>query len=277
MSEQEKPSEEVGQFFEKEVSVVKKETTEGVAFAEQCLTSEFRERLEADMRRSFRYWRRVSGKPEEMEKEDEEDLHEAIETELKFSRAVLTAYERWRGEKDSVVLWDIDDTLGKNQFLVAIPECVSRWGFRASILLLFAFLREQAPEVKNGIVTDRLIAREQLTDPEQLGHVSSFFDSEQVYSSHGFTEDYCLEHGGDVEEVLEERFRERGLMSTRSATDKALLLERLRSDGMNVKIIDDMSVAALEEKNGVWVYHCMPDSKFIFPSALIRENKEANG
>src|SRR3989344_6047935 len=59
------------------------------------------------------YKKLLVNKPEVLEEYLEEDLPRALERENKFAQAILDAYEVWSLEENVVVLWDIDDNIGK--------------------------------------------------------------------------------------------------------------------------------------------------------------------
>ena len=181
----------------------------------------------------------------------EEDLPGAIQSEREFSRQVFEVCARWANERDSIVLWDVDETMGKYLFG---PDGKPRWGFRPVLLPLFEFLQEKFPGLRHGILSSRGDIQDQLNDPEHLQRISRFIDPEHVYSSRG---KYVP---SQVENAYHEKGQEQGIYNI--TPEKAEILRELRESGKNVKDIDDDGVAALAEKDGLCVYAVWPNEYF---------------
>ena len=179
-----------------------------------------------------------------------EDLPNCAEKEKLFCRMIIEAFARWaKEEKSPVVLWDVDETMGKYRFVKDGTE----WGFRPVIIPLFEFLKEKFPNITHGILSGRSEIQSQLDDSNRLLRISRFIDSGYIYSAEG---KYVPSR---VREEYEKNALDAGFFSVVVA--KGEILRELRESGKNVKDIDD-AVAALQGADGVCVYEMSPNDYF---------------
>ena len=181
--------------------------------------------------------------------------------EKSFVEKIVSAYAVYAQEKDPVVLWDLDDTLGS--YVVTSDRTI--WKTRPSFNELGNFLRDHFPQVKNGILSDRPLTVQKhclglpLDEIEQqndlgiyaqrageLHGIVHFFDQDSL-----FTSDQNM-----VGEQLEGLFSEvqatyKGLSS--GAYYKVTVLENLKHQGKNIKMIDDLNYIPSAFKEGVCV------------------------
>lgn len=177
-----------------------------------------------------------------MEDDLEKDLSKNIENEVEFVKEVTKSYERWSSASDSIVLWDVDDTMGKH---TNFGE--SKWIFRPSLLPLMHFLQENFPQIKNGILSNRSQMSDQL-DMEPMNQVDFFLDRERLYSSR----DVFI--SSDLHETLSnEVYSATGRYPNIDHEQKLTLIKELKSFGLNIKDIDDNRVAESLGENGLYV------------------------
>lgn len=158
-----------------------------------------------------------------------------------FRRCVLARIEAWSTEQSPIVLWDIDDTLGK----VVIGAGVAIWKTRPCVPELFQTLSERFPSIRHGILSDRLVpeitamlgGQTPLGDASLLA-VERLVDAELIFSANEalFSEDQCLK---DRFEDLKRLF-----WAKTGIYRKLAILQRLRETEMNVHLIDDLPMAA---------------------------------
>lgn len=216
---------------------------------EQSSTEAFIQSITADIKREVltRY------RPADYLADDEIkiELEEALKKEVDFCRMVLDAYNRWSQEEDPVVLWDIDDNVGKS-FATAGEspnQIVYTWRFRACLMPLIDHLQAQYPNIKNGILSDRPELEKQLNDPKLLEALSTWVDHQHLYTSRTIT----------PSDEITKFFEERDEYPDTGQLQKLTIIRDLQQRGLNIKVVDDNQVAKTMEDDGVYTHYLMPD------------------
>ncbi len=178
-----------------------------------------------------------------------EDYKKALEKEKGFCKVVVAAYEKWSVEPEPLVLWDIDDTLGKYFPVVAEDGGeVLEWKLRPSLPFLLPYLRGNFPTIRNGLLSNRIDLNTQLEMPDQLGSIADFFDTSHLYSCRGQA----------PSPVVKAHFREIGVYPDGDHERKLTIVWNLRDRGLNVKVIDDNRVAKTLGEDGVFTFYVAP-------------------
>jgi len=174
----------------------------------------------------------------------------ALEIEKTFCREVVSSYGRWALETSPLVLWDVDNTLGKHISVTAAdPSKITyAWKFRPALVPLLTYLRERFPQVRNGLISNRAQLEEQLADPKYLAPVQSFFDATHLYS--------CSEVQPSQE--VELYFKALDVLPDGDHKKKLTILRNLQAAGVNVKVIDDNQVAKTLGEDGLYTYSLVP-------------------
>ena len=96
-----------------------------------------------------------------------------------FAQRVLDAMDRWQEEDSPIVLWDIDDTLGKN----SITEGdVLEWNFRPTILPLLAYIKKVYPGITMGIMSNRIQVEASLLANGSLSPIAQYINTRSIHS-----------------------------------------------------------------------------------------------
>lgn len=200
---------------------------------------EVRKKIEEILTR--RFTDRDGSDPKYLEIVLEEDLPEVLEKEIEFARRVLDAYERWSPEEDPIVLWDIDDTMGKYTMGPA-----RKWHFRAAFGYVIEQIQERFPNVRNGIISDR----------KSLGELSlpeGFLDEGLVFLTGN--EEVPANQQPQVEEEL---FEMLDIWPDDAGVRKHLLIQKLLRQGLNVHTIDDNRTTSALGDRGLCTELLMP-------------------
>lgn len=182
----------------------------------------------------------------------EEDLSDAVNQEKKFTQEIISAFSRWSKEVSPIVLWDIDDTMGKVNLSQDNPEFMPR----PTLLPLLKFLKEKFPHIKNGVLSNRVKVLEQLQDDKQLKSVAPFIDTQYIYSCRNIE---VLPDEAEKYEAEGEKFE---LDVNPDYMSKRKIINSLLKDGLQIKCVDDNDVAIIMGQDGVCVYLMMPDGMF---------------
>lgn len=211
----------------------------------QSLADQFLDLNEVEIRSFFEKHIRdkYTESPHRVEEELTETLLENTEKEIKFVRSLIESYEKWSHEPEPIVLWDVDDTMGKYDFDLN-PR---KWIFRPSLISLMNFLNENFPNVKNGIMSNRGSIGIQL-DSEPLNKISFFFDRNHLYTSRD------VNITREAQSSLTAEIRAAGDFPNMDHLQKLKLFRELKSKDLNVKIIDDNSVAKSFGVDGLCVW-----------------------
>lgn len=181
---------------------------------------------------------------------DQEELEESVEREIKFAESVIQKYTDWSQEESPIVLWDIDDTLVRNVYSDDAPNGMYQ-AIRVTALELLSFLKEKFPNITNGILSNRDELEEQLNNPERLQVLSDFMNRDYLYTS----------RHEDVPKEVEDEFRElfkNGYYNVNGdSQQKNMVINRLKEEGLNIKVIDDNQIAELQGDDGLYVYELM--------------------
>ncbi len=186
---------------------------------------------------------------------DEDDIQESLNRELKFMGVILASYELWAQEPNNVVLWDVDDTMGKAKFLneTSTPE----WFFRPSMQLLIPYISKRYPTIKNGIISNRRVdeARYGFDKYSELFDEYPFFDPNYIFSCRDEPTDKAA-----AKAISQELFALYPGRTSRDAEKKLLILRQLAATRHDIKwrVIDDMVEASAMGESGADVYYLMP-------------------
>ncbi|HOM78220.1 MAG TPA: hypothetical protein PLT50_03400 [bacterium] len=195
---------------------------------------------------------------------EDQDISEYLEREREFMVAVLEAYGRWSLDVDNVVLWDVDETMGKVAF---VPNMEPVWHFRPAMQLLIPYLSIKYPEIKNGILTTRTVdgAMSGFEVYSDLLSRFPFFDTTHIYS----VREVAISNGvpftpseENKEDLLYEALVERTQLPLDSATMlkyKVLQVLRTHNPDKHFRVIDDNAIADIEGENGLCVYYMQPN------------------
>ncbi|MBP9759717.1 hypothetical protein KBD45_08550 [Candidatus Dojkabacteria bacterium] len=173
-----------------------------------------------------------------------DDLTEIVEREVDFVTNIINSYDRWSDEEAAIVLWDIDDTLGK----VHSTKESSVWRFRPSMVELLDFLSTEYPNVKNGIISNRADVTNIFNPDGPLNEISKYFDKQLLIS----TRELKLE--GNISAEIEQEVKAMNLPPPDTdCIAKFSILKTKRNEGLNIKIIDNNVVAKAWGVHGVYV------------------------
>lgn len=186
-----------------------------------------------------------------MEEVGEEGISKYVEREKEFMRAVLEAYANWSKEEGNIVLWDVDDTLGRAVFL---SENSYEWYFRPGMQLLMPFLKSKYPDIQNGILTsgNEGMKTYYFLKYSDLLNNTQFFNPNMFYS----TQDVEI---SNEEELLAE-LDEIDIRSNLGTAYKYVILQELKrkNPDTHYRIIDDNAISAVVKEDGLDVYELMP-------------------
>lgn len=182
----------------------------------------------------------------------EDDLPDAISREKEFAQEIIRAFSRWSKEISPIVLWDIDDTMGK----INLNQENMQFLFRPTFLPLLKFLKEKFPQIKNGVLSNRVNVLEQLQDEKQLKAIAPLIDKQYIYSCRN------IEVSPDEAEKYETEAEQSELAVNQDYLSKRKIIDNLLKDGLLIKCIDDNDVAAIIGQDGVCVYLIMPNRVF---------------
>lgn len=180
----------------------------------------------------------------------------ALRNEKLFSQKIIDSYLRWSATANPLVLWDIDDTIGQRDL-----EKKS-WHFRPIFLEVIDFLKNKFPQIQNGIMSTRLSF--DFDNPDELAPMKDYFNLDEIYSSADV--DYQDQRGKEIAKeslVWQEEGKIKRGGGSPEFIKKYRLAQDLRSQGKDIKIIDDLDVAKVFGQDGVWVGDCCPSSFFI--------------
>ncbi len=188
-----------------------------------------------------------------MEAVKEEGIEPFVERERQFMQAVLEGFERWSKVPNNVVLWDIDDTLGKVLHLGVDGQV---WYMRPAMQLLVPYLKGHYPDIKNGFITNR--GKNGIPgDFEKYADLFReypLFDFDLAYSVRDLQMPY-------TEEVaICERFLSVTSRVNSDFAHKYQILEnlKLQHPDKHFRVIDDNAIAEIAGEDGVDVYYLMP-------------------
>lgn len=183
----------------------------------------------------------------------EEGIGEYIEREKSFMVAILEGYERWSQEPNNIVLWDVDDTLGKTVF---DNKGNSEWFFRPAIQVLIPYLKNHYPDIKNGFLTTRTKDRidEDFSKYADLLKEYPFFDPNLTFCTSDIKIDY------EDEKILFNKLQKVEPRVDSGTIYKYTIWEDLKSKNPNnrYRIIDDNAIAKIVGNDGIYVEKLMP-------------------
>jgi hypothetical protein len=190
-----------------------------------------------------------------MEDVKEEGFEAFVERERQFMKAVLDGFEKWSKEANNIVLWDVDDTLGKVLYL-GNDGNERVWYLRPAMQILVPYLKEHYPNVKNGFITNRKKTGIP-GDFEKYSDLFSeypFFDFDLAYS----VRDMEMTHAQENE--ICDKFQPVTNRVNSDFAHKYQIVENLKLQNPDVhyRIIDDNAIAMIAGEDGVDVYYMMP-------------------
>lgn len=185
-------------------------------------------------------------------------IPEELEKEKKFTHDILMACARWAQEQKALVLWDLDETIGRYDTSDNL-----RWKFRVSIFELMELLKKQFPGLHHGILSDD--ARENIVDDQKgkrnLSRFLAYVDQQHVYSSR--TIEFESQEDLEEQEMFKKMAREKNCNYSPGVLKKMKKLADLKKEGFNVKIIDDNDCALLQGGDGVSTKALRPEAAFM--------------
>lgn len=197
------------------------------------------------------------------EEESITEIERVVENERKFLKQVIEKYVTWSKEKDVVVLWDIDETMGVFDIHLGVED--AHWRFRPFLIELFQFLKQHFSEISNGILSNRTATKDQLQEGKSLSPLREFLDEGEIYSSR---------HVVIVEDEDPDKPTQAVIESKKLATDlkvrctpdlmqKYTVWRELKDKGKQVKLIDDGGISRILGKDGLYVGDIMPKSDYL--------------
>ena len=196
---------------------------------------------------------------------ENQGIDEYLEREKEFMKRVLESYERWSRDDNNVVLWDVDETMGKVEF---VNGSEYTWHFRPAMQLLIPYLSIRYPSIKNGILTTRSVehAMKGFDGYSDLLESFPFFDTSYIYSAR----DVDLEVDCEIprnerekrEKVMQDQLRDRTDMDVFPAVvNKYKVMQRLDEEHPETKfrIVDDCAIADIAGESGLCVYYMQPN------------------
>lgn len=181
-----------------------------------------------------------------------ENINEFVEREVKFCKRVIRMFEQWGKEDNVLVLWDVDETIGKS-YRNQANNGHYEWHFRPAFTFLAKYLGGNYPNIKNGMLSTGSI--------EYLDKISK--DVEPFFSEDNLTslaESQIRSSERDrIEKAAQEITGENRLFLTDGEALKIGTLFELQSNGINVKNIDDGESALVMGINGLQVRDLSPE------------------
>lgn len=196
---------------------------------------------------------KYSGHPDISNRKLNEELPEFMEREVAFCKRVIRLYDQWSKEENTLVLWDIDETIGMS-YRNAEKNGQYEWQFRPGFKMLAKYISENYPNVTNGFLTTA--GEEYMQKIGDTTEPSSFFSMENRYAVPR------LNISAHTRDAIESRVKaltgENSLTLSEGETMKMEILFKLMEQGKNIKNIDDGESAFVMGANGLNVKNLIP-------------------
>ncbi len=202
---------------------------------------------------------RNSLKSSEVDPENiDQNFNQALAIERGFAEQVIAVYERWASEKDTVVLWDIDETMVFNRDLDNDPTKTTSCP-RPVLLPFLDHLAQTYPKISMGILSTRGFEaiKDQLEGKRERNNIpflKPYIDSKNIHSTSKF------HINPDMLDTLPDQ------ISSLVIDDESIHLEKYFYFGdlleQNVKLIDDNAVAKLLGNSALCTESWRPDPAY---------------
>ncbi len=196
---------------------------------------------------------KYSSKPERMAQKIEDSLPELIAKDMEFARLVVKKFDEWSKEQDAVVLWDIDETMGK-MYANNSNAGKYEWRLRPVFQEVVKYAQENYPNLTHGVLTTAPEAGIQSRLAEL--YTGGFLSHEHTYS---VSNPQLTSHDrNSMEAFSRQQTGDEYITLSDGETAKLLVLTGLKGTGVNVKNIDDGRSALVWKEDGVCVYELQP-------------------
>ncbi|MDP2632036.1 MAG: hypothetical protein Q8P30_04720 [Candidatus Uhrbacteria bacterium] len=187
-----------------------------------------------------------------------ENINNAVEKEKTFIKKVINAYMNWSKENDPVVLWDIDDTIGRLQG--------ERWGYRPSMPSILQFLKEKFPNIENGILSDRDHVAEQISDGK-LNQLQGLINFDHIHSTRSLDWTETTDEQDREQRKAFKEAKKTGVMEELEYLSiggymKLKIVKDLKKQGVNAKSIDDYDLGKTLGGDAINVWAEMPKDEY---------------
>lgn len=178
-----------------------------------------------------------------------EDLANAIKKEREFVIGLLDKCTEWSKEKDPIVLFDIDDTIGKRS------TTDGKWRFRPSFLGVLQYAQENFQNLKFGLVSNRTETAQMIQNGGELSPLEKYVDANHIYR---LVDCRIQLNSLDYDDTAKKVW---GLLDGHASHDevrKYAMVNDLRESGLNVMLVDDCDAPRCFGANGFCVKQMMP-------------------